>query len=83
MMFKILSKKLSLNPIEFFGVPLTITRRGRLTLRVPVARTQVRARFLTYRSARELNLILSENEQLMGLSVQAFKNLISRKTPGV
>ena len=78
-MFKILSKKLSLNPVEFFGVPLTRTRSGRLRLHVPVARTQVRANFLTYRNVRELNSMLSENDKLIGLYLQAFKSFISRR----
>lgn len=68
MLLKILTQKVHINPCIFFRGHLSRTRRGKLQLYVPVARTTVRSTFLTYRSLREFNLLLAQNENLLGLS---------------
>ena len=77
MMFKIITRKLFVDPLDFFGVALTRTRGGKLTLLVPIARTQIRTKFLTYRNIKEFNLMLAAKEQLIGFSLPAFKRFIS------
>lgn len=80
MMFKILSGKLSIRPIDFFGAPLTRTVRGKLGLRVPMARSRVRANFLTYRSIKELNSLLN-NDELLCYSVASWVTLFKFLRP--
>ncbi|EYC16393.1 hypothetical protein Y032_0033g2629 [Ancylostoma ceylanicum] len=59
---QILKGKLSLKTTEFSGVQLTRTIRGKLKLNVPVARSQAKPKFLTYRALNEFNLLLAKHE---------------------
>lgn len=73
MMFKIISNKLSVNPTDFFDGALTRSVRGKLKLRVSVAKTRVRSDFLTYRTLGDFNLLLGKYEDMSRLSVQVCK----------
>lgn len=64
MLFKILTRKLSLDPIELFRAPLAKSRPGRLRLYPTVAKSQVWSNFLKYRHLRELNQFISDNENI-------------------
>ncbi|EYC16394.1 hypothetical protein Y032_0033g2629 [Ancylostoma ceylanicum] len=75
---QILKGKLSLKTTEFSGVQLTRTIRGKLKLNVPVARSQAKPKFLTYRALNEFNLLLAKHEHLLELSLQAFRKLVKK-----
>lgn len=76
-LFKILTGRLSIDPIGFFRAPLTANRRGHLKLHLSLPRSKVRSSFLIYRSIRELDTLLSENESIDNMSVSFFKRLIA------
>lgn len=78
MMFKILTGRVSINPLNFFGTRLTRNIRGKLRLYVSVAKSRARASFFTYRNLKEFNHILSTNEEVLGLSLHGFKKLLLR-----
>lgn len=65
MLFKTLTRKLSLDPIEFLGVALTISRAVRLRLYAAFARLQDKSNLLTYRHLSEHNLFISDNENFL------------------
>lgn len=69
MMYKILSRKLSINPEDFFEGMLTKSVRGKLKLRVSIAKSRIRSDFLTYRVLKEFNLLLGKYDDLARLSV--------------
>lgn len=73
MLFETITEEPLIDPIEFFGVPLTRNRIGRLRLYPSAARSQVRSNFLTYR--KELNLLIGEGENAMNMSMSRFRCL--------
>lgn len=65
MPFKILSKKIAIEPIEFFDAPLTSSRGGRLRLYPKVTRSRVRSIFLNYQNLKHLILLIVESGALV------------------
>lgn len=55
-----------------------MTGRERLGLYIPVAKSQMRPNFFTYRNLRDFNKLLNDDADILGMSVQAFKNLTYR-----
>lgn len=77
MLYKILASKLSTNPTDFFDGVLPKSMRGKLKLRVSVAKSRIRCDFLTYRFLKEFNLLLGKYEDLSRLSAHACKLFIA------
>lgn len=77
MMFKILTKKLNNDTEEFLDGELTRSVRGKLKLRVPVAKSRLRTDFLTYRTLTELNLLLGRYDDIMSMSTHIWSRAIT------
>lgn len=73
MMYKILANKLNINALEFVDGMLTRSVRGKLKLRISIARTRVRSNFLTYRILKDFNLLIGRYDDLASLSARTFR----------
>lgn len=82
-LLKILTQRVAIDPVAFPAASLTMSKCEKLRLYTPVAKSQTRSNFLTYRKLLEFKKLHSENESTLGLSVQAFQNLILRKVSGL
>lgn len=72
-----LPSKAPINPAQLFGSTLARNIREKLRLCFG-GRIGAQANFFTHRNLREFNQILSANQDVMGLPLQGFKELLLR-----